>query len=412
MTRPPVAARIRGRAALDPRDREDARRGHPAVDLTAFARARGLQPLGSQNPSGYTAVMPMEPELQSNVVRGQVGTRDAVLWHWRYPWPLDDDGPVGSYAFSGVASAARSGWRSFLGIGVDDDQYVGVPCTGAAALVPEAGLLPPLRIACGPGARQPPRRAVDLGPSGLPGAALDADGPLPEGTAAALVRGPLGAVVRAGSRWPLFDVGYRFGTVVLRRNGYLADERDLDGLLRMAVDAADGLAGLARPLTSPRPVEEPLPAPGPDPLPHRLVPPAAQLEAVHALARRFGLTPEDPLAYTAAFPTNPVPGTAWAVLRGALPGLPPTTRLALHTEAPVREVNTGRTALVLPAGDAAPTPRGGVRIDSPGAPLRLAVYDGLWTFSVLRHRPLDLGDVDLLLSAGADLARRTGALPA
>ncbi|SFT97644.1 hypothetical protein SAMN05660657_04377 [Geodermatophilus amargosae] len=410
MTRPRVAARIRGRAALDARDREDARRGHPAVDLSAFARARGLEPLGSLDPSGHTAVMPMEPELQFNVVRGTVAGRDAVLWHWRYPWPLDDDGPAGPYAFSGVVSVARSGWRSFLGISADDDQYVGVPCTGVAALVPEAGLLPSFRIACGPGTRQLSRRAVDLGPSGLPGAGPDAEGPLPEGSAAAVARGPLGAVVRAGSRCPLFDVGDRFGTVVLRRNGYVADERDLDGLLRTAVDAGDALAGPARPLPSPRPFEEPLPASGP-PLPPWLVPPATQLEAVHALARRFGLTPEDPRAHTAAFPANPAPGTAWAVLRGAPPGLPPTTRLALHTEAPVREVNTGRTALVLPAGDATPTPRGGVRIDSPTAPRRLAVYDGLWTSSVLRSRQLELGDVDLLLSAGADLARRTGALP-
>ena len=80
------------------------------------------------------------------------------------------------------------------------------------------------------------------------------------------------------------------------------------------------------------------------------------------------------------------------------PDLPPTTRPALHTEAPVRQVDTGRTALVLPAGDAAPTPPAGVRVDVPGARLRLAVHGGLWAFSVLRWRPLDLGDVDLLLA--------------
>jgi hypothetical protein len=94
------------------------------------------------------------------------------------------------------------------------------------------------------------------------------------------------------------------------------------------------------------------------------------------------------------------------------PDLPPTTRPALHTEAPVRQVDTGRTALVLPAGDAAPTPPAGVRVDVPGARLRLAVHGGLWTFSVLRWMPLDLGAVDLLPAHGAEAARRTGALPA
>jgi hypothetical protein len=70
VARSPVAVHVVGRAALDPRDREDARRGHPAADLTAFARARGLEPLGRLNPSGYTGALPMEPELQSDVVRG------------------------------------------------------------------------------------------------------------------------------------------------------------------------------------------------------------------------------------------------------------------------------------------------------------------------------------------------------
>ncbi len=88
----------------------------------------------------------------------------------------------------------------------------------------------------------------------------------------------------------------------------------------------------------------------------------------------------------------------------------PTTRLALHTEAPVGRVNTGRTVLVLPAGNAAPTPPGGVRVDVPGARLRLAVHGGLWAFSVLRWRRLDLGNVDLPLAHGAEAARRTGAL--
>ena len=114
MTRPTVASRLRGRAALDPRDRADAKRGGPDADLSAFAHARGLEPLGSQNPSGYAAALPMEPELQSNVVRGTVGGRDVVLWHWRFPWPLDGDGPVGPWTFYGVVSRYRSSVSSWF----------------------------------------------------------------------------------------------------------------------------------------------------------------------------------------------------------------------------------------------------------------------------------------------------------
>ncbi|SHF82528.1 hypothetical protein [Geodermatophilus nigrescens] len=408
MTRPTVASRLRGRAALDPRDRADAKRGGPDADLTTFAHARGLEPLGSLNPSGYAAALPMEPELQSNVLRGTVGGRDVVLWHWRFPWPLDGDGPVGPWTFYGVVSRYRSSVSSWF-TGDDEEQYVGVPCTGVATLTPEAGLLPAFTVRCGAGTRTASRRAVPLGSTG---AVLDAERPLPDGVVDALARGPLAAVVRAGARNAFFEVAYRFGTVVLRRNGYVTGEHDLDGLLRMAVDAGDALAAACRPLARPQPAEQPLPPPGAQPLPPELVPPAAQAGALAALAAHFRLTPEDPRAYTAAFPANPVPGTAFAVLRGALPGLPPTTRLALHTEAPVPRLNTGRTALVLPAGGAAPTPPGGVRLDVPGARLRLAVHGGLWTCSVLRWRPLDLGDVDLLLACGAEQARATGALPA
>lgn len=104
-----------------------------------------------------------------------------------------------------------------------------------------------------------------------------------------------------------------------------------------------------------------------------------------------------------------MPGNPWAVARGPLPGLPPTARLALHSEAPLARSISGRTALVLPAGEAQPTPPGGVPVDSPSDPMRYAVRDGLFAVWVLRWQALTLGDVDGLLQRGAALVRETRA---
>ncbi|SEO75206.1 hypothetical protein [Trujillonella endophytica] len=412
---PPVAARMAGRASFVPADRQDARRGAPAVDLTGYAASRGLQYLGSQNPSGYFAALPLEPELQFNVVRGDVGDRDVCLWHWRYAWPLDsDDEPAGDHTFwfVTVAPPMRRLWsapRRFLSSTEADHLFIGVPCTGAAALVPEAALLPRFRITNRSPGLWPSSAEIPLAPVGLPGLTLIAESELPEGLVERLVAGPMAAVLRAGADLPFFELGYRFGTVRLVRNSYLGDATELDRLLHATRDAADALAAACRPLHRPQAFGEPLPAPPPAGPGSPRIPPAL-LAAVQAEAAGRGLAAEDPRAYAAAFPTNPVPGTAWAVLRGALPGLPPTARLALHTEARVVERNSGRTALLLPAGNAAPTPRGGIPVDSPSDPMRYAVRDGVFAVWILRWRPLDLGDVPTLLWRGGALAREVGAL--
>jgi hypothetical protein len=411
---PGVASRVHGRASLDRADRDDAKRGHPAVDLTPYARSRDLQYLGSQNASGYFAALPLEPELQFNVVRGTVGSRDVCLWHWRYPWPVDDDGDLaGGGTFWGVVvtppmSRLWSAPRRFVSTTEADEIFAGVPCTGAAALVPEAVLLPDFTIDDRPaGLFRRPSLA------GLPGYDLRSRSPLPDGLLETLVAGPFGEILRAGSRFPLFEVAYRHGTLVLRRNGYAATGAELDELLAMARDAGDALAAACRPLHRPQPFDQPLPAadwPRSEPGAGRPWPPSPLLESVHALARSRGLALEDPRAYAAAFPTNPVPGDPWAVLRGSLPGLPATARLALHSEAPLARSISGRTALLLPAGDARPTPPGGVAVTSPSDPMRYAVRDGVFAVWVLRWQALSLGDIGGLLTRGAALARETGAL--
>lgn len=370
MTTPSVASRVHGRASLAWADRADAKRGHPDVDLTPFAEARGLQYVGSESASGYLAAQPGEPELQFNGVRGTVGTRDVCLWHWRYPWPVDSDGELkggGSFYAVRIVPPLNRLWTGpsvlfdFLDTETEADRYfAGIPCTGVATLTPEAALLPEFTLHNRPGGWS---RKPDV--PGLPGFQLWTQAPLPAGLLDALATGPLGAVLRAGSRLPLFELAYRFGTLVLRRSSYATTAAELDELLAMARDAGDALAEVCRPMHRPQRFEDPLPRadwPAFEPTATRPWPPSPLLEAVHGVAGAHGLVVEDPRAYAAAFPTNPVPGTPWAVLRGALPGLPDTARLALHSEAPLARSIAGRTALLLPAGDAAPTPPGGIPV--------------------------------------------------
>ncbi|MGY1773883.1 hypothetical protein [Blastococcus sp. SYSU D00813] len=414
-TVPPVAARMAGRASFVPGDRHDAKRGHPAVDLTPYAASRGLQYVGSANASGYLAALPLEPELQFNVVRGAVGDRDCCLWHWRYAWPLGaDDEPAGNHSFWFVKIAPPMSrlWnapRRFVNHTEADDLFIGLPCTGSAALVPEAAVLPSFRITNRSLGLWPSKAETKLEPYGLPGLTLLGGSGLPEGFAERLVTGPLAAVLRAGAGLPFFELEYRFGTLRLLRSSYVSTVPELDQMLLWAREAGDALAAACRPFHRPQAVAEPLPAPAAD-ASAPWVPPTLQAAIGH-LGAAYGLAAEDPRAYAAALPTNPVPGTAFAVLRGALPGLPPTARLALHTEAPVAERNSGRTALLLPAGEAAPTPPGGVAVDSPTDPMRYAVRDGVFAVWILRWRPLEAGDVATLLQRGAALAREVGALP-
>ncbi|MGY1807695.1 hypothetical protein ACI8AF_10020 [Blastococcus sp. SYSU D00669] len=410
-TVPPVSTRVFGRAAMSRADVPDAKRGHPAVDLRGWAADRGLQHVGSGNASGYFAALPLDAGLQFNVCRGTSGDRDVCVWHWRYPWPVGDDLEMGAGTWFGVHVNVPMGHflsvRRFISSTEADNVYVGVPCTGAASLTPEAALLPSFVVHNRPVGWWRTKEEVDLAPYGLRGFTLQVAGRLPDGVLDRLVRSAAAAVLREGGRFPLFELRYRLGTVVLKRSGYASTAAELDELVHMVRDAGAALAEACRPLHRPQPFEQPLPAAaGPGSPMHPWVPPT-----LAAAVQALGGQPEDPAAYAAAFPTNPVPGTPWAVLRGGLPGLPATARLALHSEAPLADSNSGRTALLLPAGAAAPTPPGGLPLDSPSDPMRYAVRDGILAVWVLRWRPLELGDVDGLLRRGTALARQVGALP-
>ncbi len=322
------------------------RSGLPA-DLRGWAAGHGLEALGSGNASGYTSVLPGDPERQFDVARGTtVSGRDVCLWR-----------------------------------GCDD---TGRPVTCAAAVVPEAALLPPFSSRRG-------------GP-GDPG----------DGTGR-IVAGWLAGPVAAGLRQDRVRLSSAYGLLLLRRDGHAAADA-MDRLLRQVDEAARDLAAACAPLHRPAAFATALPGalwPAREESAGRAWPPSPLLEEVHRLGRRWAMALEDPRAYHRALPTVPVPGTAWAVVRGVLPGSSTPARIALHTEAPLPG-GSGRTALLLAAGAAAPTAPGGVRLEGAPVPLRYAVHGGVLAVWVMRHRDRGLGDVDALVEHGVPLARRLG----
>jgi hypothetical protein len=351
--------------------------------------------------------MPLEEPLQHNVLRGTLGGRDVCFWHWRYAWPIDDDGDLGPGTYHAVVvkpplSRLWSAPRRFFSRSERDHLFVGVPCSAAATLVPEAALLPDITISTWPGRG---REQLDE----LPGYQLT--GELPPPVRAALAAGPLGDVLRAGARHALFELRFRFGTLWLRRNGYAAAPGEVDELLEAVRAAGDALRDACAGMHDPQPFGETLTAarwPEREPGTGRPWPPSPLLERLHQLTRARGYVLEEPQAYHRAFPSCPVPGRAFAVMRAEVEGA--RARLAFHTEVPLQERSNGRTALLLPANGAAPTEPGGAKVEHAGDPMRYAVRDGIFAVWILRWRPLDLGDVDALLGRGLEVARETGAL--
>ena len=121
----------------------------------------------------------------------------------------------------------------------------------------------------------------------------------------------------------------------------------------------------------------------------------ARLEKVVEIADARGLAVEDPRAFHAAFSGLNVPGEAFAVLHGRLPGTPLTGRLLCCAERRMALPDDIRALLKDPGGavgcdvavlavdpGAAPTPPEG----EPEDDLRVAVADGVLTAWRLRPR--------------------------
>src|SRR5215217_8626179 len=86
-TTPP---RLPGYGAFAREDVADARRRHPDTDLSGYATRRGLEMLGSRNAAGFFAALPLDEQLQYNVLRGPLpGGEQGILFHHVLPLPVD-----------------------------------------------------------------------------------------------------------------------------------------------------------------------------------------------------------------------------------------------------------------------------------------------------------------------------------
>lgn len=424
--------RLPGYAALAPGDVADARRRRPDVDLSAYAAARGLDALGSQNAAGYFAVMPLDEELQFNVVRGVLpGGRDGILFHWLRAWPVDNGGSaVGTFYGKVWAPPLEKGWwkptrHDIPWIGwlfnpeeADYESAIGVPCSVAATLLPEASLVGDFTI----DNRARPKfggNRIKLAERGIAGGyeLVHDDAPPPEEVLDRLLApGSIWrTLLQSGAGNALHELHVSRGTVAVRRNGWVTEEAALDGLASSACLAAEALREAVLPLAQPLPFSAELPAvdwpPSGVSLSGRF-PPSPWLEALHSTAAELRMTLEEPAAYHRAFPSVAVPGRAFAVLRGTLPGTDLPARIAFHAERGLHD-NQGRTALLLPAAPGAPeTAPWGVRVSEPR--IGCAVRDGIVALWVLRSsgRNGDLGDLPGFLATALDYAMKEGLVAA
>ena len=236
----------------------------------------------------------------------------------------------------------------FISTGKDEKpRAVGVPCTAAAVQLGEAAASGDFLLDNRPKDLVTPATVTKLGDGWALTEIEQLDAGFP---------GPLETVRRDWADQPLFELTLRDGVMRARRNGYVFEPAELDRLVATVLAAGKVVRDVAMQASAPQPFSAPLPAPDwPEggysaSLAH---PPEPWLISLRALAADVRMTLEDPVAYVRAFPSQPVPGRPFAVLRGAVPGVPVEGRLVFHTERSLRTHNLGRTAIVLPAPEGA-----------------------------------------------------------
>jgi hypothetical protein len=410
-------SKTKNRTAFSKADVSDAERGYPDFDLRDYAARRDLEFLDHGTPAGFRAAVPCEEELQSNVMRGRLpGGAYGILAHEGLEVGWTDESPDWGGTFFGTRVTARGDTGGLLALVPVVGWFVGsaatatvrIPVTLAAARVPETvGALTHLRIDRRRSA--PPfsfgnRTKLDdlLGEKGW--ALYARERPEPD-VMARLLAEPVAELLREHTDDGLFQAVVWWGTLVVRRNGFVRAFEELDELARATSLLAGRLREVCLPLAERRALEARLPPPparsGLDAPPGFLVEDAWSRWAAD-LGARYGLRSEDPLLYHRAFPSVPVPGVACVVLAGTLPRLGVPGRLVVH-----REREAARPAILLAApGGIESTPSGGSAQPEHG--VRVEVADGLmaiWSITSYWGSAM-AGDVDAFCAAAAAAVER------
>lgn len=358
-------------AAYTAADVEDARRGHPAVDLSPYARAHGLEPLGNALVGHFGGLNPLWPDYVFNVMRGElVAGRFGTVQHELDEVELDDGGdPRQGGTYYGQRSNAKPGLRNLIGLKKTPPnepfaaQAMWLPATGVKLLVPEAAVLPRLMLETKEHMPWSEHALAPWAPSFTMAASQWVSPELREAVAREL--GP----VLEGLGTSFARLELKNGALGLRVDGYRADDADLDRLVAATAAMADALAELARPWWAPAPFDQPLGAFDAD-----THPPGYRtfqtdfyqtgFEELQQAATSMGLAIEDPVALHRHLPHLRLPGTSMGVLAGTLPG-GELGRLTWQTQS-----HPGSSAYLRPASivtarpDAPRTPIGGTLVTS------------------------------------------------
>jgi hypothetical protein len=397
------------RAAFSQADIEDSDRGHPGSDLRDYAAARGLEFMDHTTATGFRGALPGDQELQSNVLRGVLpGGEYGVMAHEGLVIGYTDDSFDWNGEFFNEKVKLRQNWNPMSA----NMAEVRVPCTVAGVRVPEtSGTHPYMRIdtrdSTPPFSFTNRTKLDDL--LGIRGWSLWCE-PAPDPqTVQRLVAEPIASLIRTHSGDGLFQIVVWWGTLVVRRNGYLRSEAELDELAQAASVVAGRLREVCGALAEPQDFGAELPRPLTSEareLPAGFYPDEPWRKWALETAERHGLALENPVAFHRAFPSAPVPGNAHIVLRGQVPHVGPG-RLVLSRE---RDALRPAVLVAAPPGTE-PTPAGGVPFREAGA--RMEIKDGLRSvWSATSWTGLSLQpEVDTFCRTAGALIAQNGAAP-
>ena len=350
----------------------NAARGRPDFDLTRWAQGHGLEARGAVSQAGYLRVTcPWSEDVLFNVVRGRwPGGTYGVVCHEARMYEDDARG----YFRGGEAEGGGQSKAGFLldslvpiplPIGGQGQLYFKVPYTVAGARVPHLATLTGLHVA-----RRAERftsddalfgiwRSRDLDDLGLSepwvaGIRKHSDETIVE----ALLHGPIRRLLSVQQGLG-FEIRIEYGQVILARQDFLTRDDDLDALTAAVEELARevaaicvpraGIHDLARRLEPPVWLEAVRRKPKDR---HTLWPIGALLERVVQAADARGMTVEDPRSFHRAFPGLNIPGEAFGVLHGPLPGIDAVGRLVCCAERPMVIPDDVRKLLKDPGGPA------------------------------------------------------------
>lgn len=382
----------------------DAARGRPDIELSEWAKRRELSFRGVTPQGGHLSITcPWSTDLLFNVVRGRwPAGNHGVLCHEVRLYRRDEVGVLrGGEVLGSGGGVGRFMRDAIVPLAVGDNVYYEkVPYTTAGSRVPHLGTVTGVHVArraerythADSGGVWQERPLDDLGLADHWIAAIRKNSD--QQAAERLLRGPIRDVL-ADQQGLGFEIRIEYGQLIVSRQDFVTRDADLDAFVELVDSLATAVRELGTAGTASHSLDRRLPAPewltSARDKPSRKItswPIAARLDTVVRIADERGLEIEDASAFHRAFPALNIPGQAFGVLRGRLPGTDLIGRLVCCAERPMTIPDQVLKLLHDPGGRvgsdvvvvsvdpaAAPTPPEG-ELDQD---LRLVVSDGVLT---------------------------------